>query len=70
MLVQTNGNANRSSMAFKFACNLLPKILPWHAYVQRVRGDLTNDDLKPGFHIVVSVVSVVSVVRKKFIGQI
>ena len=26
--------------------------------------------LKPGFHIVVSVVSVVSVVRKKFIGQI
>ena len=25
---------------------------------------------KPGFHIVVSVVSVVSVVRKKFIGQI
>ena len=24
---------------------------------------------KPGFHIVVSVVSVVSVVRKKFIGQ-
>ena len=28
------------------------------------------DFLKPGFHIVVSVVSVVSVVRKKFIGQI
>ena len=26
--------------------------------------------LKPGFHMVVSVVSVVSVVRKKFIGQI
>ena len=26
--------------------------------------------LKPGFHIVVSVVSVVSVTRKKFIGQI
>ena len=26
--------------------------------------------LKPGFHIVVSVVSVVSIVRKKFIGQI
>ena len=26
--------------------------------------------LKPGFHIVVSVVSVVSVVRKKFIGQL
>ena len=26
--------------------------------------------VKPGFHIVVSVVSVVSVVRKKFIGQI
>ena len=26
--------------------------------------------LKPGFYIVVSVVSVVSVVRKKFIGQI
>ena len=26
--------------------------------------------LKPGFHIVVSVVSVVSAVRKKFIGQI
>ena len=25
---------------------------------------------KPGFHMVVSVVSVVSVVRKKFIGQI
>ena len=25
---------------------------------------------KPGFHIIVSVVSVVSVVRKKFIGQI
>ena len=54
-------------MAFKFACNLLSKIQPWHAYVQRVRGDLTKDDLKPGFHIVVSVVSVV---RKKFIGQI
>ena len=28
------------------------------------------DALKPGFHIVVSVVSVVSIVRKKFIGQI
>ena len=28
------------------------------------------DLLKPGFHIVVSVVPVVSVVRKKFIGQI
>ena len=28
------------------------------------------ESLKPGFHIVVSVVSVVSVVRKKFIGQI
>ena len=27
-------------------------------------------DFKPGFHIVVSVVSVVSVVRKKFMGQI
>ena len=26
--------------------------------------------IKPGFHIVVSVVSVVSVVRKKFIGPI
>ena len=26
--------------------------------------------VKPGFHMVVSVVSVVSVVRKKFIGQI
>ena len=26
--------------------------------------------VKPGFHIVVSVVSVVSVVRKKFVGQI
>ena len=26
--------------------------------------------LKPGFHIVVSVASVVSVVRKKFIGKI
>ena len=26
--------------------------------------------VKPGFHIIVSVVSVVSVVRKKFIGQI
>ena len=26
--------------------------------------------LKPGFHIVVSVVSVVSIVRKKFIGHI
>jgi len=26
--------------------------------------------INPGFHIVVSVVSVVSVVRKKFIGQI
>ena len=26
--------------------------------------------IKPGFHMVVSVVSVVSVVRKKFIGQI
>ena len=36
-------------MAFKFACNLLPKILPWHAYVQRVRGDLTNDDIMLGF---------------------
>ena len=30
----------------------------------------TNIELKPGFHIVVSVVSVVSVVRKKFVGQI
>ena len=30
----------------------------------------TKVQLKPGFHIVVSVVSVVSVVRKKFIGQI
>ena len=29
-----------------------------------------NEAFKPGFHIVVSVVSVVSVVRKKFIGQI
>ena len=29
-----------------------------------------SSSVKPGFHIVVSVVSVVSVVRKKFIGQI
>ena len=29
-----------------------------------------SKNVKPGFHIVVSVVSVVSVVRKKFIGQI
>ena len=33
-------------------------------------GQLSVVSLKPGFHIVVSVVSVVSVVRKKFIGQI
>ena len=35
-------------------------------------GNFSEDDvlLKPGFHIVVSVVSVVSVVRKKFIGLI
>ena len=32
-------------------------------------GDKTTT-VKPGFHIVVSLVSVVSVVRKKFIGQI
>ena len=34
--------------------------------------DAAFDNLifKPGFHVVVSLVSVVSVVRKKFIGQI
>ena len=32
--------------------------------------DLATFLLKPGFHIVVSVVSVVAVVRKKFIGPI
>ena len=31
---------------------------------------VTLSYIKPGFHMVVSVVSVVSVVRKKFIGQI
>ena len=34
------------------------------------RGVDGSGVLKPGFHIVVSVVSVVSVVRKKLIGQI
>ena len=33
-------------------------------------GELGLSNVKPGFHIVVSVVSVVSGVRKKFIGQI
>ena len=37
--------------------------------VEKKKRD-TVFNLKPGFHIVVSVVSVVSVVRKKFIGQI
>ena len=32
--------------------------------------NVTYVNLKPSFHIVVSVVSVVSVARKKFIGQI
>ena len=36
----------------------------------RERLDRPLSSLKPGFYIVVSVVSVVSVVRKKFIGQI
>ena len=34
------------------------------------RNQRRHVPLKPGFHIFVSVVSVVSVVRKKFIGQI
>ena len=37
--------------------------------VKKVRHTFLYD-LKPGFHIVVSVVSVVFAVRKKFIGQI
>ena len=36
----------------------------------RVKFPNNHLSVKPGFHIVVSVVSVVSVVRKKFIGQI
>ena len=35
-----------------------------------IRACVFPFSVKPGFHIVVSVVSVVSVVRKKFIGQI
>ena len=49
---------------------------PYWKY-DRIEGSLddmseseTKAEFKPGFHIVVSVVSVVSVVRKKFMGQI
>ena len=45
-------------------------IFMW-CFIYRSRsGCLNSLLLKPGFHIVVSVVSVVSVIRKKFIGQI
>ena len=40
----------------------------WRSHCRRRR--VCVNSLKPGFHIVVSVVSVVSVVRKKFIGQL
>ena len=39
-----------------------------HAFFEKISG--LNPFIKPGFHMVVSVVSVVSVVRKKFIAQI
>ena len=35
-----------------------------------LKNTCVRSQVKPGFHIVVSVVSVVSVVRKKFIGPI
>ena len=43
--------------------------LRWDHFEVLAKGRPTLT-VKPGFHIVVSVVSVVSVVRKKFIGQI
>ena len=42
--------------------------LPWFVYFRAKANE--SQSLKPGFHIVVSVVSVVSVERKKFIAQI
>ena len=55
------------------------RLTPWRISISllfRRRGagrwgsQFIASSLKPGFHIVVSVVSVVSVIRKKFIGQI
>ena len=42
----------------------------WVRKQRLIRLFVVVDTLKPGFHIVVSVVSVVSVIRKKFIGPI